>query len=53
MASENKTGDSGSPCWVPSQDLITEFRKEGNLADCTPSVSLCELQGVFQNFSLA
>ena len=54
MEFENKAGDSGFPCLVPSQNLITEspYKKE-NLADCTPSVNTYKLQGVFQNFSLA
>ena len=53
MESENKAGDSGSPCWVHSQNLITESRKKENLADCTLSVNTYKLQGVFQKLSLA
>ena len=54
MESENKAGDSGFPCLVPSQDLITESpQKKENLVDCTLSMSTYKLQGVFHKFSLA
>ena len=48
IESGNKAGDSGSSCWVPSQDLIIESPWEINMAGCTPSVSTYKIQGVFQ-----
>ena len=53
MESERDTGDSGSPCWVPLQNLITEYPLKKHVADCTPIVSAYELQGIIQKFSPA